>query len=46
MDLNIEAATMLLLSNYEKLMTEKYTSAVVLGSENTDVHIQAAFVSH
>jgi hypothetical protein len=39
-----EADTMLL-SAYAKLRTRNYTGAVVLDSEDTDVYVQAAYVS-
>ncbi|MES9880814.1 MAG: hypothetical protein ABW185_08030 [Sedimenticola sp.] len=39
-----EADTMLI-SAYAKLRTENYTEAVVLDSEDTDVYVQAAYVS-
>ena len=40
-----EADTMLL-SAYAKLRDENYTATVVLESEDTDVYVQAAYVSH
>ena len=42
---HIEADTMLL-SIYVKLRTANYTNTVVLDSEDTDVYVQAAYVSH
>ena len=42
---HLEADTMLL-SIYAKLRTANYTNTVVLDSEDTDVYVQAAYVSH
>ena len=40
-----EADTMLL-SAYAKVRTQNYNESVVLDSEDTDVYVQAAYVSH
>ena len=36
----------MLLCAYAKLRTENYKEVVVLDSEDTDVYVQAAYVSH
>ena len=36
----------MLLSAYAKLRTENYTEVVVIDSQDTDVYVHAAYVSH